>query len=69
MILLFSRFSLSRAARAEPTCSILCEYSYTHNIFVLGLLNVQTMLFIECIVNFNSEHVLWPAGKILMQLL
>lgn len=50
MILFFSRFvfSLSRAVRAEPTCSILCECTYFNNIVILGLLNVQNV-FIECI--------------------
>lgn len=63
-MIFFSLCSLSRAARAEPTCSIPCEYTYFHNISILALLNVQPMLFIEYIVNFNYECVLWPAGRI-----
>lgn len=61
-MIFFSLFSLSRAARAEPTCSILCEYTYFHNISILGLLNVQPMLFIEYTVNFNSQACLQKLG-------
>lgn len=58
MTLFVSLFSLSRAARAEPTCSILCEHTYFLNISILSSLNIQTMLFIECIVNFSYECVM-----------
>lgn len=67
----FSAFSLSKAVRAEPTCSILCECTYFHCIAILGLLNVQT-LFIECIKSWVLIMALffcfafWPAGRILI---